>query len=120
MERKEQGKQNFDDMIAYVDENGRLSSSPPDLTNKEEVDVSTIEIGVPKKEFRDDFQTRFGKISRFDEERNYGFIVDSKSNESIFLHANDCIDQVRAGDKVEFETEKTPRGLKAVNVKLKK
>jgi len=120
MEKKEEGKQNFDDMIAYVDENGRLSSTPPDLTNKEEVDVSTIEIGVPKKELRDDFQTRFGKISRFDEMRNYGFIADSKSNESVFLHANDCIDEVRDGDKVEFETERTPKGLKAINVKLKK
>ena len=33
-ERKDQGKTSFDDMIAWVDENGQLCSSPPDLSKK--------------------------------------------------------------------------------------
>ena len=40
----------FDDMIAYVDENGNLSSTPPDLTKREKIKAENIEIGVPKRE----------------------------------------------------------------------
>ena len=37
LEKKEQGKRNFDDMIAWVDENGVISSTPPDSTKKKEI-----------------------------------------------------------------------------------
>ena len=36
-ERKAEGASSFDDMIAYVDENGNLSASPPDPTKKKKV-----------------------------------------------------------------------------------
>ena len=39
--RKETGKSSFDDMIAYVDEYGRISATPPDPNKKiQVVDVS--------------------------------------------------------------------------------
>jgi hypothetical protein len=42
-ERKDNpGASGFDDMIAYVDENGMITDTPPDLTNKLEIDVDSI------------------------------------------------------------------------------
>ena len=49
LEKKEQGKKgSLDDMIAWVDENGVITSTPPDLTRKEENDSEGIETGVPE------------------------------------------------------------------------
>ena len=51
-DRKLLGKANsFDDMIAYVDENGVITSTPPELNpNKEEIKQEDILISTPKKE----------------------------------------------------------------------
>ena len=51
-DRKLLGKTNsFDDMIAYVDENGVITSTPPELDpNKEEIKQEEILISTPKKE----------------------------------------------------------------------
>ena len=49
-ERKVNGGNSMDDMIAYVDANGNIVDTPPDLTEKkEEIDVNSIEISTPKK-----------------------------------------------------------------------
>lgn len=118
--KKEKGKQSLDDMIAWVDENGMITSTPPDLSKREEVDASTILIGIPKKELRGEPVARNGIITKFDTSRGFGFIQESDSNLSIFMHVNDCQEPVKNGDRVEFETEKGNKGLKAVNVRLKK
>ncbi len=50
LDRKEnatEGK-SFDDMIAYVDENGRLSSTPPDPLMKRKVNAEDIAVSVPR------------------------------------------------------------------------
>ena len=51
-ERKENAKsgQSLDDMLAYIDENGNLSSVPPDPRKKVAIKLEDIEIGVPKQE----------------------------------------------------------------------
>ncbi len=120
IEKKEQGKQSMDDMIAYVDDNGMISSTPPDPSQKEEIDVDSIEIGVPKKEFREDNSPRQGTVTKFDGSKGYGFIVDSTTKESIFFHINDCEGEIKSGNLVEFDTEKGLKGIKAKDVKLKK
>jgi len=49
--RKETGKKSsFDDMIAYVDENGMISSTPPDPSKKIIIDPSSIELGNTKSD----------------------------------------------------------------------
>jgi type VI protein secretion system component VasA len=48
--RKESGKSSFDDMIAYVDEYGRISATPPDPNKKIEVEANGIETSVTKNE----------------------------------------------------------------------
>jgi len=46
--KKESGKSSMDDMIAYVDENGMLTTEPPDPTKKKkDIKLEDIEIGTP-------------------------------------------------------------------------
>ncbi|MDC1106336.1 cold shock domain-containing protein [Prolixibacteraceae bacterium] len=119
LERKGAGKKSsLDDMIAWVDENGVITSTPPDPTQKTEVDIESIEIAVPKAEFREKKGRRTGKVSNFDTNKGFGFIVDSDTRDSIFVHINDCEGPLEPiGCKVEFDTEKGLKGLKAINVK---
>jgi cold shock CspA family protein len=105
-------------MIAWVDENGVITSTPPDLTLKKEIKAENIEIGVPKAEFRINNKIRTGRLKNFDEPKGFGFIIDSETRDSIFVHANDCSEILKIGCRVEFETEKGLKGLKAINVKL--
>ncbi|HZH71026.1 MAG TPA: cold shock domain-containing protein, partial [Mariniphaga sp.] len=47
--RKENNKgSSFDDMIAFVDEHGNITDTPPDPDKKEEVNIEDIQISVPK------------------------------------------------------------------------
>jgi len=119
-ERKEQGKTSMDDMIAYVDANGNLTDTPPDLTQKEEIDAESIELGIPKKEDREEStRVRKGTVTRFDDSKGYGFIQDSQTKDSIFVHINDCEGDIKGGSSVTFETERGVKGIKAVNVVVK-
>lgn len=118
-EKKEQGKKgSLDDMMAWVDENGMITSSPPDLSQKKEIKAENIEVGIPKAEFRVNNKLRTGRLKNFDESKGFGFIIDSETKDSIFVHANDCKELLNVGCRVEFETEKGMKGLKAINVKL--
>jgi cold shock CspA family protein len=118
-EKKEQGTSSFDDMIAYVDENGMLTDTPPDPNAKrKEIKAENIEVGVPKQEDRIIDNTRTGRLKNFDESKGFGFIIDSDTKDSIFVHINDCIDEISIGNRVQFEIEKGLKGLKAVKVKL--
>lgn len=116
--RKEEGKKgNLDDMMAWVDENGMLTSSPPDLSQKKEIKAENIEIGVPKSESRINNKIRTGRLKNFDESKGFGFITDAETKESVFVHVNDCLEALIVGGRVEFETEKGVKGLKAVKAK---
>lgn len=121
-ERKEARKANakggnFEDMIAYVDEFGRLSSTPPDPTKKQNIDINDIEVGVSKQLPPDPADLiRKGTVSFFNSEKGYGFIKDDQSGESLFFHINNARAEITERDKVKFETEKGPRGLTAVNI----
>ena len=119
-ERKAGGKKSFEDMIAYVDEFGNLSSTPPDPNKKKaELNLEDIQLGAKKEVAADPADlTRKGNISFFNEEKGYGFIRDEKSQESIFFHVNNVTGQVKERDKVSFETEKGPKGLNAIKVML--
>ena len=110
---------NFDDMIAYVDENGNLSSTPPDPAKKQKIIAENIEIGIPKKEpgaTRD--INREGIVTFFNHSKGYGFIKDSETNESVFTHINGILDPIKENDRVSFQVEKGKKGLAAVNVHL--
>ncbi len=107
----------FEDMIAYVDEDGNITSTPPDPTKKKKINAEDIQIGVAKQEAVELDPVRQGKVTFFNESKGYGFIRDDQTQESIFVHVNGLTEPVRENDRVTFETEKGQKGLNAVRVK---
>lgn len=111
----------FEDMLAYVDEYGNISATPPDPSKRKVIKPEDIEIGVSKQEAIDPADLiRKGVITFFNESKGYGFIKDLETQESVFVHVNGLEDDVSENDKVTFETEKGQKGLMAVRVKLVK
>lgn len=111
----------LDDMIAYVDENGRLSSTPPDPLNKQKVIAADIEVSVPKRTSDQKADpVRKGIVSFYNDSKGYGFIRDLENQQSVFMHVNDFIDDIKENNKVTFEIEMGSKGPKAVRVKLDK
>ncbi len=119
-ERKDKTKESksFDSMIAYLDENGNLSDTPPDPHRKQKVKVDDIQIGVPKLEDREKESLHKGTVISFSEGKGFGFIKDRATQQNIFFHVNGLTEPVQEQNKVSYEIEKTPKGLSAVNVKL--
>lgn len=118
--KKNEKKNSLDDMIAYVDENGVISSTPPDPNKKKkEVKLEDIEISIThdKSELTLD-PIRKGKVTFFNEAKGFGFIQDSETKESIFVHVNNVIDQIKKDSIVTFEIEQGKKGPIAVNVKF--
>ncbi|MBT8317321.1 MAG: cold shock domain-containing protein [Lutibacter sp.] len=103
----------------YVDEFGQLTSTPPDPSKKIKVDASTIEIGIPKKEDREEEETadKVGKVSFFDTSKGFGFIIDTTSQEKYFVHVSGLLEEIKENDKVTFELERGLKGMNAVRVK---
>ncbi len=114
-------KGGLDAMIAYVDENGMIVSTPPDPSLKEEINAEDIELGIPKSVIDpDEDNLRTGTVSFFNESKGYGFIRDQKTKESIFVHINDIEDEIKEGNLVTFEKVKGKKGPAAQQVRIKK
>jgi cold shock CspA family protein len=118
-ERKESSKtKTLDDMLAYVDENGNISATPPDLSKVRKVKLEDIEIGVPKQAPVDPADLiRTGIVTFFNESKGYGFIKDLQTQESVFVHVNGLKEAIKENNKVSFEVEMTHKGASAINVK---
>lgn len=109
--------QSLDDMMAYLDENGNLTSTPPDPKNRREYKAEDIQIGVPKYEAQEDEgNSRQGIVNFFDDKKGFGFIIDKQTGERIFVHINQLSGPLSMNDKVSYEVEKGAKGLVAVNV----
>jgi cold shock CspA family protein len=119
--RKEQGKSSLDDMIAYVGQDGELLDAPEDPKQKEDIDIEDIEISTPKAvELSEEERLRKGVVTFFNEDKGYGFIKDTKTNESFFVHINNTNEPITNNNMVTFEIQKEPRGMVAVNVSVKR
>ncbi len=111
-------KSGLDDMLAYVDQDGNITSTPPDESKKEKIKAEEIEIGIPKKEATDeDSKLRTGILNYFNESKGFGFIKDAITHDEIFVHISEFVDEIRENDKVNFETVKGQKGLNAINVR---
>lgn len=123
LERKENAKEGKElgDMLAYLDENGNLSSTPPDPRKKINIKLEDIEIGVPKHvPVNPEDLIRKGIVTFFNHEKGYGFIRDLETQESVFVHINSLNEEVKESNKVTFEVEMGPKGANAVRVSLVK
>src|SRR5690554_5496017 len=70
----------LDDMIAYVDQFGNLTDTPPDASIvREEIEAEDIVIGIPKKEDAGDPKVNMGVVSFYDSSKGFGFINESSS-----------------------------------------
>jgi cold shock CspA family protein len=121
LERKESEKsKNFEDMIAYVDENGMITTTPPDPERKVDIKFEDIAISTPKKQDVILDPIRKGTVTFFNESKGYGFIKDSETQDSVFVHVNNLEEPIKEGNLVNFEIEMGPKGANAVRVKLYK
>jgi cold shock CspA family protein len=107
----------FDSMIAYVDEMGNLSSTPPDPLLRRELKLEDIQLGahVPSERDKIDYINK-GRVSYYNEEKGYGFIKDGRTKESVFFHLNSCKVPVRQNDLVTYDLVSGPKGMNAVEV----
>src|SRR5271154_6990561 len=62
----------LDEMLAYVDEDGNITSTPPDPRKMRVVNAEDIEIGVPKRNDTDD-PIKEGKVDYFNGAKGFGF-----------------------------------------------
>ncbi|MBA4197591.1 MAG: DNA-binding protein [Chitinophaga sp.] len=122
LERKKQSAENGNAamVMAYVDENGNLSATPPDYTKRKKINSEDIQIGVPKQSDLTEETVHTGIVIRFNEAKGYGFIKDTQTQQEYFVHINSMQDNIKEKAAVSFAVEKSPKGLAAVNVALLK
>ena len=113
-------KSGLDDMIAYVDENGMLSSAPPEPGKKSKVKLEDIEVSVPRGSAIEEDPIKKGLVSFFNESKGFGFIKNMDTKQDIFVHINNVIGEIKEGNLVTYEVEMGQRGPTAVNVTLSK
>lgn len=116
-ERKAQGGGSLDDMIAYVDENGMITNTPPDPGKKQKVNLMDISVSTPKKEEEEVVPLK-GRVEHFNQEKGYGFIKDMLSTNKYFFHVSNAPANLTEGSVVLFDTERGPKGMNAVNISL--
>jgi cold shock CspA family protein len=117
-ERKSQTKegQSWETMIAYVDENGNISNTPPDPTRKRDVKTEDIVTGSRNTGSQEPV-IRTGKVAFFNTSKGFGFIKDNTTGENLFVHMSSLLVPVKENDKVTFDVERGPKGFSAVRVK---
>ncbi len=114
-ERKQSETSSFEDMIAYVDENGVISSNPPQIKSKPK-NEPTLQIINDNMEKSKTSEIK-GRVEHLNTEKGYGFIKELSGTNKYFFHVSGLIDAVQTGDSVFFDLERGKKGLNAVNVR---
>jgi cold shock CspA family protein len=115
-ERKNQKPRSFEEMVAYVDENGQFTNTPPE--KKQEIKAEDIQIDTPRTEHVETDSIRTGTVTFFNESKGYGFIKDAETGQSIFVHMTALSEVISEGNRVAFEIEKGPKGPVAARVTI--
>lgn len=121
LEKKQvtKGAHSLESMLAYLDENGNLSSQPMDPRKKFVVKVEDIDISIPRQsDIPSEGHVQMGIVTLFKTDRGFGFIKNPQTQQSYFFHVKALIDPVKENSKVSFETEKGPKGPSAINIRL--
>lgn len=103
----------LESMMAYLDENGNLSSTPP-TGERKEIALEDIQLGAAP--IIEEDPVRKGSVSFFNDAKGYGFITDDKTRENIFFHTSQLSQPVKEKDRVSFERERTAKGYSAIKV----
>lgn len=107
----------LDDMMAYIDEDGNITSTPPDPSKRRTFNAEEIEIGVPKQVDDVDGEPNTGVVDYFNDSKGFGFIKDDDSGERLFFHMSQLQEPLNERDKVTYDIEKGVKGFNAVNIK---
>lgn len=59
-----------------------------------------------------------GTVKFFNDAKGFGFILEEETEKEHFVHVSGLVDEIREGDKVEFELEEGKKGLNAVKVRV--
>ncbi len=70
--------------------------------------INTIQIKMESK--------NQGTVKFFNTEKGFGFIKHDDSDKETFVHVSGLNNDIKEGDKVEFELQNGKKGLNAVNV----
>lgn len=116
-ERKNNPVDSFEDMIAYVDENGVITSTPPDQAKHQNIDIEDIAISTPKKEDIEEPILK-GRVEYFNPDKGYGFIKHIGSTDKYFFHISSAPASITEGNMVTFELERGQKGMNAVRITL--
>lgn len=114
-ERQAGGTATPDEMIAYVDENGNITDTPPTERKPVEIELEDILISTPKKEDVEEEPLK-GRVEYFNTDKGYGFIKDLATTEKYFFHVSAAPADIAEGRIVYFELIRGTRGLNAVNI----
>lgn len=122
--KKEERKNNnnkgasLEEMFAYVDENGVITSVPPEQQDREEIELEDIIISTPKKVETDENIINKGRVDYFNNTKGYGFIKDIENSNKYFFHISSAPENIKEGDIVFFELERGLKDLNAVKIKF--
>jgi CspA family cold shock protein len=94
----------LDEMMAYVDEYGNLTNTPP--TKSYEFKPSDLE-----RPLHDSDLPKQGSVSFIHPSGHYGYIRDEKSNESYYYNEGQLGVKLALFQKVTFKSKTTPKGL---------
>ena len=112
-------KSSFEDMIAYVDEFGKISSTPPDPDKKTKISAESIDLDLARnRSAKDENPERKGIVTFYNASKGFGFIRDLESNQKVFVHANNLLDPIGEDNTVVFEMGRGPKGITAMKVRL--
>ena len=119
-ERKANSQNSTGNMIAYVDEYGNITDTPPDPAKRRIIDAGSIEIGVPKREMIEVPSVRKGRVEFFNHSKGFGFITPDDGGEDLFAHFSaiqmNGFKTLKEGQKVSFEVTQGPKGKQASNI----
>lgn len=61
-----------------------------------------------------------GVVKWFNTEKGFGFIAPDEGDKDLFVHQTGIEGggAIREGDRVSFETESSPKGPRAINVRV--
>jgi cold shock CspA family protein len=116
-ERKANGGGSLDDMIAYVDENGVITSMPPDPVKKKEIKIENIAVSTPKKKDMEEC-IRNGRVEYFNPDKGYGFIKNTANADKHFFYVSNAPSNIAEGNMVTFELERGEKVMNAVRIVL--
>jgi CspA family cold shock protein len=60
---------------------------------------------------------RTGTVKFFNQKNKFGFIIDDETKKEYYVHAKELTEEIKEGDRVEFELKPAKRGDECTRVK---